>query len=477
MAAKAEFDAHVKELLGSYRAQKGWLTRACLAVTNVVNEATTAVPSRVIEEQLRMVQRKLEEQVLACEEALEKIREYDTSDAASARVEESLNEDNEKALGVSTGLLRELARYETAFRPIAAPPPMPAQGLAAAVAQGIAAAQPAPAAAPPPRVLCKPNKDLKPSELTADMSPVEFSYWFDAFSAYHSSSHMEVATIAEQQAYLKNCVACALFGRIQPRITQGVTPVIGDGDTLMGYLKDLWISEHPLFARRLKFFRYKQQRGQLMSDSVAQLQRLGDQATLGALTTDDLYVMRYLTLTPDEPLMDKMLEVEVPTKQLLKDVIRRFEGAARNKVTIVGPAAAAAAQVTNEAPAQADAVQRGQRQRSQTAGTRPKERSEKPPRPYTSKQMDDIFAWYTQRSRCAKCGNKWPAEGAKHECPARGNKCKSCLKVGHSDVHCFVNWKPPPEDRVARARQTYHEEEMSDAESDVSYASARTRQT
>jgi hypothetical protein len=54
------------------------------------------------------------------------------------------------------------------------------------------------------RVICKPEKDLEPQELTADMTPVEFAYWVDAFVAYHAGSHMEVATIAVQQAFFKS---------------------------------------------------------------------------------------------------------------------------------------------------------------------------------------------------------------------------------------------------------------------------------
>jgi hypothetical protein len=57
--------------------------------------------------------------------------------------------------------------------------------------------RPAPGAAHgagPTRIICKPKKDLKPVELTADMMPVGFAYWVDAFEAYHAGSHTEVAT-------------------------------------------------------------------------------------------------------------------------------------------------------------------------------------------------------------------------------------------------------------------------------------------
>jgi hypothetical protein len=86
--------------------------------------------------------------------------------------------------------------------------------------------------------------------------------------------------------------------------------------------------EHPLFSRRLDFFRFKQGRGQSMSDAMTELQCLGNQSTLGALNPIDLYVMRYLTMTDNLALLQKLLEVEFPTQQLLKDVVRLFETAA-----------------------------------------------------------------------------------------------------------------------------------------------------
>jgi hypothetical protein len=145
------------------------------------------------------------------------------------------------------------------------------------------------------------------------MTPVKFAYWVDAFEAYHAGSHMEMATIAMQQAFLKACVHVILYNRIESYIVSGVTPVLGQGDTIMGLLRDEFLLEHSLFARRLAYFRFKQAKGQSMSDAVNELQRLGDQSCLAGLTPDDLCVMRYLTITDDPELLDKLLEIDDPT--------------------------------------------------------------------------------------------------------------------------------------------------------------------
>jgi hypothetical protein len=161
------------------------------------------------------------------------------------------------------------------------------------------------------------------------MTPVEFAYWADALEAYHAGSHMEVATCAVQQAFFKACVHPVLYGRIKLNIVSGVTPVLGPGATVIELMRDKFLLEHSLFSCWLDFFRFKQGRGQSMSDAMNELQRLGDQSDLGVLNPIDLYVMRYLMITDDPALLAKLLEVEVPTQQLLKDATRRFETAAR----------------------------------------------------------------------------------------------------------------------------------------------------
>jgi hypothetical protein len=107
---------------------------------------------------------------------------------------------------------------------------------------------------PAQRIICKPEKHLKPQELTANMTPVEFAYWVDAFKAYHAGSHMEVAPIVVQQAFFKACVHLVLYNRIKLNIVSGVTPVLGQGNTVTELMRDEFLLVHSLFSRRLEFF-------------------------------------------------------------------------------------------------------------------------------------------------------------------------------------------------------------------------------
>jgi hypothetical protein len=99
--------------------------------------------------------------------------------------------------------MREMARYEIGLQP-------PAVGAQGPVGPG-----------PVQRIVCKPEKDLKPQELTADMTPVEFAYLVNVFEAYHAGSHMEVAPIAVQQAFFKACVHSILYNPIKSNIVWG----------------------------------------------------------------------------------------------------------------------------------------------------------------------------------------------------------------------------------------------------------------
>jgi hypothetical protein len=251
----------------------------------------------------------------------------------------------------------------------------------------------------------------------------------------------------------------------------------------MELMRDEFLLEHSRFSRRLAFFRFKQDKGQSMSDAVNDLQRLGDQSDLEGLFPADLYVMRYLTITDDPDLLDKLLEIEAPTQQLLKDARRRYETAERTKKTLSGSAAMAA---YTEPGVGANAV--GQ-ERGGVRGSDSGAAGAKAPwvrdlnLPYTQEQCKKILSWYNVRELCSKCGTK-KKKGEKHVCPANGSTCKKCKRTGHFDPHCSGNWKPPTESQQVTGEADYaslqvdmpSEYQYSDSESDATlYATAMSR--
>jgi hypothetical protein len=178
-----------------------------------------------------------------------------------------------------------------------------------------------------------------------------------------------------------------------------------------------------------------------MSDAMAELRKLGDQATLGALDATDLYIMRYLTMTEDSKLLKKMLEKELPTQQQLIDIVWCLENISCNRKTLSTATASAV-----EAEAKANYVGKGQgrgRGRS-NQGKAVKKKWEKTNLPYTEEQAQIILAWYHTLLLCCKCGGKRNPQKV-HGCPAQKATCNKCKRTGHYEAHCFAKWKAPKE--------------------------------
>jgi hypothetical protein len=195
-------------MAGSYRAQTGHLTRVITKADALVAEAVLRAPSTTFLGELKRVLAEILDQQEKCAEICEDIRDAQEKNLANeAKIEGCLDRDAARGNLVAEQVTREMARCEIGLRP----PVPPGAALGPNVGQV--------------RVICKPEKDLKPQELTAEMTPVEFAYWVDAFEAYHSGSHMEMATIAVQQAFFKACVHSILYNRIKSYIISGVTPV------------------------------------------------------------------------------------------------------------------------------------------------------------------------------------------------------------------------------------------------------------
>jgi hypothetical protein len=215
------------------------LTGAIKNSTNIVRESGD--PSRdatfAMQGQMEHAIAVIKGQVIKCLENIEIIRvNQDQTDANAKATEDLLDRFNDSANAALEHVFKQLARYKKALRPM---PPVAAVGGA------------------PRALICKPDLALKPEEFTLDMTPVVFACWLDAFEAYYDASNMQVKELAVQQAYFKACIHPSLYGRIEALIIKGQTPILGARGAC-SILKNEFLVEHPLFSRRLDFFRFKQ---------------------------------------------------------------------------------------------------------------------------------------------------------------------------------------------------------------------------
>jgi hypothetical protein len=224
------------------------------------------------------------------------------------------------------------------------------------------------------------------------MTPVVFACWLEAFKAYYNASNMQVKDLGVQQAYFKACIHPSLYTQIAALIIKGQRPYWG----ACSILKNEFLVENLLFSRRLDFFCFKQGYGQSMSDAMAELGKLGNQATLGALDATDLYIMRYLTMTDDSKLLEKMLEKELPTQQNLIDIVRRFENVSHTQKTL-STVSASAVEAKAEANYDGKGRGRGRGCRDQDQGKAGKKEWIRPNLPYTEEHAQIILAWNQTR--------------------------------------------------------------------------------
>jgi NADH pyrophosphatase NudC (nudix superfamily) len=169
--------------------------------------------------------------------------------------------------------------------------------------------------------------------------------------------------------------------------------------------------------------------------------------------------MRYLMMTDDSKLLEKMLEKELTSQQNLIEIVRRFENASHTQKTLSTASASGV-----EAEAEANYVGKDQDKAGKKEWVRPN-------LPYTEEQAQNILAWYQTHLLCCKCGGKRNPK-AVHGCPAQKKTCYKCKRTGHYEAHFFAKWKAPKEAVSQSVTQTGDLGDYSDAESDSSYATA-----
>ena len=312
---------------------------------------------------------------------------------------------------ISSDVHRTVANSTVQAAPAIGAPPAAAAAAAAAGARGAAG-----------QARIKPVETLRPQELTLAYSPEEMRVWAGQFKAFYRASQLDAGTVAEQQAYLFVCLDHQLASRVRDEI-QADTPVLGTGESCLSVIEREFKLRYPLFIRRLKFFLFMQKRGQLFSDFATKLKKIGDEAELGGIGIDELYVFKYIGATIDENLREKFLEAENPTWEDLKKVYRAYEqahGAMKQLKQAAG---------INESKKSTNVGSR--RARSQSRGRA------------ASRGRDG-----ENHSNCWRCGH---AGHHPDRCPRKGDTCFFCEKKGHLASVCVEKRKKRKAERHSRA--------------------------
>ena len=383
-------------LYRSVRVMKGHLTRRIVSARKAIHDAGTHPSSDALSD-LQKYKLKIQQQYEKIEGCYTEILERLEDEDEIKDFEKELDEENTKADNA-------LSEIRTAL------------GSAPGVARDTPNSRPERGRSD---TKVKPNKALEPPKLTRDNTTIEMKSWCTKFRAWYTSSNMSAASIQEQQAYFRMVIDIHLESKLFTSIQQD-TPIFGSDSQIscMKLLEDEFLLRYPKIYRQMEFFEAKQAPGELFSDFVSKLRALGDEAALPSLSTEDIYIMRYLTSTSDKKLREEFLKESKPS-------LRQFD-----KIVLQYKRAENSFQTTAASKVEANQVQR-----------QPGERGRIPP--LTMKEL-------ISQKRCTRCGLQTHAAGA---CQHKESECRICHTKGHLGRVCqsrFKN-KPPTKARAVKS--------------------------
>ena len=105
----------------------------------------------------------------------------------------------------------------------------------------------------------KPIDSLKPFELSLTNNPVELRQWVRKFKYFYSQSNLGLATIVDQQAYVRQCIDADLDTSISVCLSDNTD--IWSDDVMIALIEEVYLQKYPMFSRRLDYFWLTRQTG------------------------------------------------------------------------------------------------------------------------------------------------------------------------------------------------------------------------
>ena len=192
--------------------------------------------------------------------------------------------------------------------------------------------------APHPKI--KPNIPLRPERLSHEATPHEMRMWVEQFRSYYDTSNFAYDLLSSQHAYFKQCLGRTLRARMEARI-RATDPMFARAGvrSCIKAIRDEFYDRHPIFNRRIAFFKATQQNGQSMTDFIIQVGNLSDEADIISLSSNDVLLYRYLAGCTNSDLRQKIMELDHPTKAQVEQFVRNYETAKTQDKAVKTPVA------------------------------------------------------------------------------------------------------------------------------------------
>ena len=281
-------------------------------------------------------------------------------------------------------------------------------------------------------VQLKVQSALKPDKLTRENTPAELSSWARRFRSFYSMSHLDMAEIRDQQAFLYQCLDTDLEIYLRQQVDEN-TPIFGDNGCI-AVLEEKFLRSYPLFTRRLDFFRFSQSKGQPFAEFYAKLRQKGDESSLSQLDVDALYVHRIICAITDAKLKEKLCKLQNPT---LEEVVQAAEAYDVARKTI------------KDLNAEGHTVHA---QKTYVNAPKTPKGAGQPTKSQNHVKFNDM------KGKCFGCGGAIH-QNKERECKAMGSTCNKCGRKNHFANVCFGPRRPKTRRNKAKVAAAVAEEE------------------
>ena len=175
-----------------------------------------------------------------------------------------------------------------------------------------------------------PKINIKPARLNADDTYTDFRYWQEKVDSYFTLQKVMSQPRKVQLTCFYELIDKELEKKLRINVRPGADIFTGP-DCIMDELESIFRDQHPIHTRRNTFFEYSQNRGQKMSNFMAELATLAKTAELTTLGIDELMIHRYISGCTDRYLKQKILEKEKePTYASLVALVKAYEAAKKS---------------------------------------------------------------------------------------------------------------------------------------------------
>lgn len=272
--------------LRKYSGHKRWVTKYASKVNKLMGLIETQYDRRA-DEKLEYNLQRAENEIAALSQVAEYLKQlrYDKYKDHLEDVEK-LESDIEKAWEVYNVNSHKRATQNVPASPKTRPPPVESANSV------------------------KLASDLKPDTLCHDGTAGDLRLWQTKFEAYYHASHMHLARIQVQQAYMLNCLDRELGQQLTSSM-DAQTPVLG-ARSCTAKLNEIFKKRYPLLLRRKMFFQMSQQAGQDERAFLEQLKEAAAEADIESMDVQDAICLCLVTGLKDIRLKEKLGGLENP---------------------------------------------------------------------------------------------------------------------------------------------------------------------